>query len=211
MSSTTTQIPQWGMKADYVETCNCDYGCPCNFSGFPTGGFCSALVLYHIQKGGYGQNIRLDGLDAIYAASWPKAIHEGNGTLQLFITKKADEQQRKALVSIMSGQVGGEGPFTLFAGTMKYVLDPQFVDINVNIDGKKSTFSVPSIIDVQTESFTNPVTGKEQDTRVGLPNGFIWKVAEAAKSKIMRITSPNLNFDHSGQNAFYSIVEFKGP
>lgn len=29
-------IPQWNMKSDYVETCNCDFGCPCNFSGFPT-------------------------------------------------------------------------------------------------------------------------------------------------------------------------------
>jgi hypothetical protein len=41
--------------------------------------------------------------------------------------------------------------------------------------------------------------------------GFIWKLAEAATSKIMRITSPNLNFDHSGKNAYYSVVDFKGP
>ena len=33
------------MKADYVETCNCDFGCPCNFNGFPTYGYCRALVL----------------------------------------------------------------------------------------------------------------------------------------------------------------------
>ncbi|HVH97039.1 MAG TPA: DUF1326 domain-containing protein [Bacillus sp. (in: firmicutes)] len=69
-------------------------------------------------------------------------------------------------------------------GTFKYFLEPQFVDINVNIDGKKSSFSVPGIIDVQIESFLNPVTGKEQETKVQLPNGFIWKLAEAAKSKL---------------------------
>jgi hypothetical protein len=94
---------------------------------------------------------------------------------------------------------------------MKYFLEPQFVDINVNLDGKRSSFAVPGIIDVQTESFTNPVTGEEQDTKIQLPKGFIWKLAEAAKSKIMRITTPNLNFDHSGQNAFYAVVEYKGP
>jgi hypothetical protein len=44
-STTTTQIPKWYMKANYVETCNCDYGCPCNFSGFPTGG--SAELWYY--------------------------------------------------------------------------------------------------------------------------------------------------------------------
>jgi hypothetical protein len=94
MSSTITQAPTWDMKADYVETCNCDYGCPSNFSGFPTDGFCRALVLYHIQKGIYGHDIRLDDLDAIYAASWPKAIHEGNGTMQLFITKQTTIRER---------------------------------------------------------------------------------------------------------------------
>lgn len=64
---------------------------------------------------------------------------------------------------------------------------------------------------MQIESFLNPVTGIEQETKVQLPNGFIWKLAEAAKSKIMRITTPCLNFEHSGQNAYYSVVEFKGP
>lgn len=61
------------------------------------------------------------------------------------------------------------------------------------------------------ESFTNPVTGEEQDTKIQLPKGFIWKLAEAAKSRIMRITTPNLNFDDSGKNAFYAVVDFKGP
>ncbi len=205
-----TQIPKWSMRADYVETCNCDYGCPCNFNGFPTYGFCRALVLFHIRTGNY-RNVKLDGLDVVYADSWPKAIHEGNGTMQLFITKNTNENQRKALVNIFSGQAEGEGPFVVFAPTIKYLLEPQFVDIKVKIDGKKSSFSVPSIMDVQLENFKSPVTGEEQDTRINLPKGFIWKVAEAAKTKIMRITTPNLNFDDSGKNAFYSVVKFKGP
>jgi len=65
-------------------------------------------------------------------------------------------------------------------------------------------------MDVQTESFTNPVTGEKQDTRIQLPKSFIFKLADAAKSKIMRITTQSLNFDHSGQNAFYAVVDYKG-
>jgi hypothetical protein len=210
MTSTTTQIPTWNMKADYVETCNCDYGCPCNFNGFPTYGSCQALVLLHIRSGSFGDT-NLDELDFISALYWPKAIHEGNGTAQLFITNKANEEQRQALIKIASGQAKGDGHFALFAGTFKYLLEPQFVDIKVNLNGKKSSFSVPGVMDVETESFVNPVTGEEQDTKIQLPKGFIWKLAEAAKSKIMRITTQSLNFDHSGQNAFYSVVDFKGP
>lgn len=210
MSSTLGQIPAWNFKADYVETCNCDFGCPCNFNGFPSNGFCSALVLFHIRSGNYG-GLNLEGIDIVCAFSWPKAIHEGNGTGQLFISKNTSNEQRNALVSIFSGQAKGEGPFALFAGTFKFFLDPQFVEIQTKIDGKRSYFSVPGILEVQSESFVNPVTGEEQDTRIQLPNGFIWKLAEAAKTKIMKITTSHLNYDHSGKNALYSIVEYRGP
>lgn len=206
----SSQIPKWSMKADYVETCNCDYGCPCNFNGIPTYGFCRALVFYHIRNGKFG-NVVLDGIDVIIAGSWPKAIHEGNGTAQLFISKKATSDQRKAVVEVFSGRAKGDGPFAIFAGTYKYFLEPQFVDIVAKIDGKKSSFSVPGLIDVQIENFKNPVTGEEQDTEIHLPKGFIWKIAHAAKSKVMRILTPALNFDDSGKNAFYSVVEHKGP
>jgi hypothetical protein len=208
--STLQQIPNWTIKADYIETCNCDYGCPCNFTGFPSNGFCRALVGYDIREGKYGDT-RLDGLDVIDAYSWPKAIHEGNGNHQIFITNKANQEQRNAIISIFSGNAKGNGHFALFASTVKYLLDPQFVDIDIKIDGRRSSFSVRGVIDVQLENFKNPVTGEDQDTKIQLPKGFIWKLAEAAKTKVMRILTPNLNFDHSGKNAFYSIVEFNGP
>ncbi len=112
-SSTTQQIPNWYMKADYVETCNCDYGCPCNLTGFPTYGSCRTLVLFHIREGNYGDDIKLDNLEVIHAASWPKAIHEGNGTSQLFITKNANESQRQAIVNIFTGKAKGDGPFAI--------------------------------------------------------------------------------------------------
>ena len=65
------------------------------------------------------------------------------------------------------------------------------------------------MLDVELENFVNPVTGEEQDTKIQLPKGFIWKLAEAVKTKIMNISTPNLNFDDSGKNAFYSVVDFK--
>jgi hypothetical protein len=128
----------------------------------------------------------------------------------LLITNRTNEEQRKALIQIVSGQAKGEC-FALFAPTISRFLEPQFVDINVKIDGRKSSFSVPGLVNVEVESFKNPVTGEEQDTKIQLPKGIVWKLADAAKTKIMRITSSELNYDHSGKNAFYSIVEFKGP
>src|ERR671914_2417430 len=171
-TTTNNQIPNWYIKSDYVETCNCEYGCPCNFSGFPTYGNCNAIVLFHIRSGSYG-NTKLDSLDFIVVESWPKAIHEGNGTALLLVTNKANEEQRKALIQIASGQAKGDGPFALFAGTFSRFLDPQFVDINAKIDGRKSSFSVPGIVNVEVESFTNPVTGEEQDTKIQIPRIYM--------------------------------------
>jgi hypothetical protein len=81
--------PNWSIECDYLKSCNCDFGCSCNFSGFPNFGRCEALV--GIRGGNYGQT-PLDGLDFIYAASWPKAIHQGNGTMRLYIDQRASAE-----------------------------------------------------------------------------------------------------------------------
>jgi hypothetical protein len=57
------------------------------------------------------------------------------------------------------------------------------LDIKAKIDGRKSSFSIPGILDVQVENFVNPVTGEEQDTKVELPKGFIWKIADMQRQK----------------------------
>jgi len=171
-------IPDWQFTANYVETCNCDFGCPCNFSGFPTYGFCRAIVLYNIVKGHYG-SVSLDGVQAVYVGSWPKAIHEGEGTSQIYIGNKASAKQREAVAAIIGGKAKGNGPFAVFAGTVKYALDPRVAELKVKIDGKNSSFSVPGVLDVKIEPFKNPVTGVESETEIHIPKGFIWQTAKA--------------------------------
>lgn len=41
--------------------------------------------------------------------------------------------------------------------------------------------------------------------------GFIWKTAQAAKTAVMRILSPRMNFDHAGRHPFYTVVECQDP
>jgi hypothetical protein len=204
-------VPDWQISVNYVETCNCDYGCPCNFSGFPTYGFCRAIVFMHVNDGNFGET-RLDDLSVIMAASWPKAIHEGDGTQQIYVSQEARKAQRDAIEKIWYGRAKGNGYFAIFAGATKYFLEPQYVDVKYRINGKNSSFSVPGIIDVQTEAFKNPVSGIESETEIHLPKGFIWKTAKACKTKTMRIVSPTLSFDDSGKNAFFcETLTFKGP
>lgn len=200
----------WSIECDYMESCNCDFGCTCNFSGIPNFGNCEALVGYHIRKGDYGK-VDLKGLDFVYAASWPRAIHQGDGTLRVYITDRASEAQRDAISEIAYGRAGGNGSFAIFTTTMRYKLDPEIVPIEMKVDGKRSSFNIPGVLTVALSPHFDPVSGNENDVQINLPNGFIWKTAHAIKTTLMKIATPNLNFDHSGRNAFYTVVEYHGP
>ena len=94
---------------------------------------------------------------------------------------------------------------------MRVKLDPEIVPIEMQVDGKRSRFIVPGVLNVELSPHFDPVSGKENDVQINLPNGFIWKAAHAIKTNLMKITTPNLNFDHSGRNAFFTVVEHHGP
>jgi hypothetical protein len=42
----------------------------------------------------------------------------------------------------------------------------------------------------------NPITLEERETETHLSNRLIWKIGQAAKSKLMRVSSPRFNFDN---------------
>src|SRR5215204_1996876 len=57
----TTSAVKWAFDADYLQGCNCDYGCPCEFSAPPTAGFCDGIGAWKISRGKFG-DVPLDGL-----------------------------------------------------------------------------------------------------------------------------------------------------
>ena len=65
---------KWHLKADFLETCSCDFGCPCNFEAPPTKGYCAYVAAWHIHEGYYG-DVRMDGLTAASAGRFPQAMH----------------------------------------------------------------------------------------------------------------------------------------
>jgi hypothetical protein len=68
------------MTGHGYEFCNCDFGCGCNFGGFPNSkdGSCRALVGLTITKGRCGE-MDLAGVKCAAICEWPKAIHESDG------------------------------------------------------------------------------------------------------------------------------------
>ena len=98
----------WRIRGPEISTCNCNWGCPCQFNSLPTHGHCRAGVAMHIDEGHF-DGTSLDGLRWAAMFAWPKAIHEGNGEALLILDEHADESQRGALLGILSGETSVPG------------------------------------------------------------------------------------------------------
>lgn len=201
-----TAQTKWSLEADFLQACNCDYGCPCEFSAPPTRGFCEGTGAWRVIKGNYG-DVPLDGLSVAFAAHWPKAIHEGNGTLALFIDERASAQQREALLTICSGQAGGL-PFEILATTFSKVLDPIFAPIQFNLNGRDSSVRIGDALNVALEPIKNPVTKEPESVRIEHATGFIFKSAEAVSGKECRVNVPGLSFSWPDKAGFVTRVNY---
>ncbi|MGH8179226.1 MAG: DUF1326 domain-containing protein [Steroidobacter sp.] len=171
----------WEIQGSELINCNCSYGCPCQFNALPTKGYCEAIGAVAIERGRYG-DVPLDGLIGALALQWPGPIHEGRGRCQPIVDVKANEQQREALLKIMSGQ--DTDPFAtmfaVFAATFEKVFDPIFAPISfdVDVDARRGRIRVDGVLEILGEPIRNPITGAEHRARIDLPHGFEYEIAE---------------------------------
>ncbi|HXT41136.1 MAG TPA: DUF1326 domain-containing protein [Candidatus Angelobacter sp.] len=197
---------KWAVDADFLQACNCDFGCPCEFSAPPTRGFCEGVGAWRINKGNYGTT-KLDGLALGFAAHWPRAIHEGNGTVCLFFDERANPQQREALLQIASGQAGGM-PFEIIVTTFSKIMEPRYVPFTFNFNGRTSSVRVGSFMSAATAPIKNPVTGEPESVRVEHATGFIFKEAEAVAAEECRVDVEGMKFSWPNKAGFVTKVRY---
>lgn len=171
----------WELEADELVNCNCAYGCPCQFNALPTHGNCEAIAAIDIKKGHFG-DVKLDGLKIVGIMRWPGPIHEGDGEAFMIIDERADDNQRAALLSILSGEntEPGKTIWNVFAATFSKVHDPAFrkIDIDIDVEARTGSAQVPGFIELSGEPIRNPMTGEEHRVRIDLEGGFEYSVAE---------------------------------
>lgn len=172
---------KWTLKGREYVSCNCAYGCPCQFNSMPTYGNCRAVAMIDVEEGHHGQT-RLDGLRFGMIVSWPGAIHEGRGEVVPIVDARASPEQRGALLRIMSGLDTKPGAtlFQVFSATFDKIHDPVFseIDFAVDVEGRTARLRVPGWIEASGEPISNPVTGEKHRARINLPNGFEYDVCE---------------------------------
>lgn len=194
----------WQMKAHYYEACNCAYGCPCNMNGFPTHGKCEGSICFQVTEG-ERDGVDLTGAKVAGSVKWPGAIHEGNGTMAVFID--GNTGQEEALVAILTAQDPGL-PWEILAATVSEIHGPFFETIDIVDDGTDSRVKVGEKFEIQMESFTSPVTGEKHQVHMVLPDGFIFTDGHIATTSVNMVNVDGVSFDHAGNNAYYSQVEW---
>jgi hypothetical protein len=194
----------WRIKAKYYEACNCAYGCPCNMNGFPTHGKCEGTIAFQVLEG-ERDGVGLTGAKVAGSVKWPGAIHEGNGKLAVFID--GNEQQQEALVAILTAQDPGL-PWEILAATISEIHGPFFEKIEIEDRGTDSRVRVGNKLEVQMESFKNPVTSAKHEVHMVLPDGFIFQDGHIATTSVNKVDADGVTFDHAGNNAYYADIEW---
>lgn len=209
-----TSKTKWKLHVYYLDACNCDWGCPCQFNANPTYDTCEGLSGIHIINGNYA-NVKLDGLNMAFIGSWPGPLHEGHGKASYFIDYRSDDRQFEALSNIITGKSGGAGPFSLYASIIEEYNEPVRSRITFQSKGTSSRLMVGKNkdnlqIDAWLEPIRNPVTHKIHRAIIELPEGFEATRMEQASTKKLEVNNSLINFSYTGTYGSFSENVWKG-
>jgi len=152
---------KWQVRGNYIETCNCDYLCPCtpsNLAAQPTKGHCDAALFYHIDQGHFG-NVRLDDLNFAVILHAPGKMIEGNLSVGVITDARASAEQQEALVAIASGQ--GGGPMSGLGPLVGTFLGVETGTFTHQVNGMTHAVSVGDILDQECEGVPSVVKPDE--------------------------------------------------
>ncbi len=201
----------WMIKGPKISSCNCDYGCPCEFNALPTHDVCEGLEAHRIEEGYFG-DVRLDGIVFAARFRWPGPVHAGGGVVQGAIDSSASKEQIEALFKILDGEEQEPTTaFNIYGSTIETELDPIIAPIEFNCDIGKRTgnFKVGEVMEMSLQPIRNPVTGNDHSAQIHLPNGFEFRTAEMASGRFTA-QGPELGFDNNECYGFLTHVAY-GP
>jgi hypothetical protein len=215
-TETSNNIPSWKVSGDFFDVCKCNIPCPCEFAQTPTYGDCDGILVWHIQKGQYGDRA-LDGLNVLGIGSFTGNIWENTNTkvtAALFFDEKANDQQRDALQMIFSGKAGGfMAQFAKLIGEMRGI---DFAPIKFEVADDLSYWSaeIPGKVLAKAEALTGPMTppGKRVQT-LNPPGSEVGPgvVATWGKSVADQANAMGFKWERKGQSSKHISFEWSGP
>jgi hypothetical protein len=140
----------WQISGQYMETCNCNFLCPCPLTGLAetTHGHCNFAMAFRIERGQFN-GTSLNGLSFVVVGHTPGAMADGNWKVGLIADDRASGSQRDGLLAIVGGQAGG--PMANLAPLIGSFLGVESKPIRFDGSGKNWSVRVDTVLDQAVE------------------------------------------------------------
>jgi hypothetical protein len=125
-----------------------------------------------IDKGHFGDT-DLSGRYWAGIVQWPGAMHEGNGSVVPIVDERADEDQRNALLQIMSGQQG-DTFFEIVAAVCPNVKEPLFVpfEFEHDLESRMGRVKAGDVMETEVDTLRGFDPPDPYRVVVRIPGGF---------------------------------------
>jgi hypothetical protein len=143
---------EWSLRGEYMESCNCDYLCPCiytNPQGPATQEQCIAVMVFRIDDGSSGP-LRLDGRKFALVIRSGRVMADGDWIFGVVVDEAADPAQRRALAAIASGEAGGPTAM-IRQNLVSDFRGVEFRPIEIEIAGHNRRVTIPQLLSFEVE------------------------------------------------------------
>lgn len=191
--------PSWALRGEYMESCNCDYLCPCiytNPQGPVTYDHCTAVLAFRIDEGRSGAT-RLDGLKFALVVRSGKVMADGNWVFGAVVDEAADPAQRQALAAIAGGDAGGP-PGVIRKNLVSDFRGIEYRPIEFTMAGLTRRLTIPDIVSFEIAGVQSRNGGGDPYfiDNVGHPAG---RRLALARAKETHVHCFGLDMDLSGR------------
>lgn len=208
-------MTSWSLSGEYLESCNCEFLCPCllgprNARGAPmarpTQGHCDVPLVFSIAQGSYGA-LSLAGTSAALALYTPGAMGEGHWRAALYLDAGGSPDRRAALEGIFTGKAGG--PTGRISAAVDEWLPTRTARIEFGKEGRKRWARIRDVLDIEVEG----VEGAEPGTETWIDNvrHLVARRLAAARTQRGLYRDHGWAWDNTGKNAHYASFDWRGP
>ena len=166
----------WELKSDTYDNCNCAINCGCQFNLPSTHGYCQTAYVGRVVEGHFNET-PLAGLMWAGLYRWPGEIAEGNGTRLIVIDEGADDSQRVALETIVSGEACPpmSNVFSVYGSNCSEFCPTLFLPIHLdaNVALRTATVNIPGVLQGSGRPLVNSFNGEPFHVALARPSGSI--------------------------------------
>jgi len=191
--------PNYLIKGDYFEGCECSSICPCIWSADATEEQCRGLVTYQVREGHYGSTNLKGTLFAGSITKSGKNLEKTAGTWEgvIYLPESASKAQRDALEAIARKEIG--------QGFAK--LEVRYVPVTVTgpVGHEELTISSVGHLKIAPVKGANGKVIKIENPPSPLAN----PISYVAKAEVNTYEDGGSKWDFAGRNSFYGPFVMK--